>query len=537
MNKYIGLSIVALGLTFTSCNDFLDVTPDNRATIDTEDKVEKLLVSAYANNSYLFFCEAMSDNLDDYGENNPYTDRFFDQTYKWEDVTEDDNESPESYWEGAYDAIIQANQALDAINNMGATSQAVLEAKAEALLTRAYHHFMLVNIFGKHYNSATSATDPGVPYLGEVETQLDKHHERASVASIYQMIDQDLQIALPLVGSSYMSVPKYHFNPKAAYAFAARFYLFYEKWDEAIKYANMCLGSEPASQLRDWSTMATLTSSNDVYCNHWIDASLNSNLLLVTAYSQMGAIFGPYGYYKRYTHGPYLAGNETCNAANVFGTGAEMYYARPRTYNGTNYSFVIFWKTPYLFEYTDPVNGIGFAHTVYAALTTDEALLTRAEAYIMKGEYDKAAEDLNIWAHGISKTTVNLTADYIQTFYNSVDYSYDAYDQDGNFVGIDGTISTIKKHLHPAFPIDVEGSKQEAMLQCVLGFRRIQFLQEGLRWFDIKRYGIEIPRRVIAADGLPDPDGVYDWLTVNDLRRAVQIPPKVRDSGIEANPR
>ena len=537
MKKYIGLSIVALAMTFTSCNDFLDVTPDNRATVDSEEKVEKLLVSAYANNSYQFFCESMSDNLDDYGENNPYTDRFFDQVYKWEDVTEEDNESPESYWEGAYDAIIQANQALDAINDLGAGTQALREAKAEALLCRAYHHFMLVNIFGKNYNAVTSAADLGVPYLGEVESQLDKHHERPSVAYIYQQIDRDLQEALPYVGSSYMTVPKYHFNAKAAYAFAARFYLFYKKWDEAIKYASMCLGSEPASQLRDWSTMATLTSSNDVYCNHWIDASLNCNLLLITAYSQIGVAFGPYYYYKRYAHGPYLASNETCNATNVFGTGATIYYSRPRTYNATNLACVLFWKTPYLFEYTDPVNGIGYAHTVYAALTTDEALLTRAEAYIMKHEYDKAAEDLNTWAHAISKTNITLTAEYIREFYNNVDYSYDAYDLDGNFIGIDGTVSTIKKHLHPAFEIDEEGSTQEAMLQCVLGFRRIQFLQEGMRWFDIKRYGIEIPRRVIAANGAPDPDGVYDWLTINDERRAVQIPPKVRDAGIVANPR
>jgi hypothetical protein len=204
---------------------------------------------------------------------------------------------------------------------------------------------------------------------------------------------------------------------------------------------------------------------------------------------------------------------------------------------GNNYNFVVWYKSPYLFEETDPVNRTGFAHTVYAALTSDEVLLTRAEAYIMLNEYDKAAADLNTWAHSISSTTTTLTADYIKDFYNSVGYSYDVLDEDGNVVGVDGTISTIKKHLHPAFTIDEEGSTQEAMLQCVLGFRRIQFLQEGLRWFDIKRYGIEIPRRVIAADGTPVPDGVYDWLTVNDERRAVQIPPRVRDSGIEANPR
>lgn len=536
MNKYIGLSIVALGLTFTSCNDFLDTTPDNRATIDSEEKVEKLLVSAYSTASYVYFCEAMSDNFDDYGEANPNTDRFVDEVYAWKDVTEDDNESPERYWTGAYDAIIQANQALEAIGNVG-NSRNMQEARAEALLSRAYHHFMLVNIFAKNYNSATSDTDPGVPYLGGVEDKLDEHHERASVATVYQMIDRDLQEALPLVGSDYMSVPKYHFNPKAAYAFAARFYLFYEKWDLALKYANLCLGANAASQIRNWQAWSQIGTDREVQFNDWIDASHNANLLLMTAYSELGVYFGPWTYRKRYTHGSYLADNETCNAANVFGVGYSHYYVPAARFAGNNYNFVVWYKSPYLFEETDPVNRTGFAHTVYAALTSDEVLLTRAEAYIMLNEYDKAAADLNTWAHSISSTTTTLTADYIKDFYNSVGYSYDALDQDGNVVGVDGTISTIKKHLHPAFTIDEEGSTQEAMLQCVLGFRRIQFLQEGLRWFDIKRYGIEIPRRVIAADGTPVPDGVYDWLTVNDERRAVQIPPRVRDSGIEANPR
>lgn len=37
--------------------------------------------------------------------------------------------------------------------------------KGEALLTRAYHHFMLVNVFCKHYSEQTSATDLGIPYM------------------------------------------------------------------------------------------------------------------------------------------------------------------------------------------------------------------------------------------------------------------------------------------------------------------------------------------------------------------------------------
>ena len=35
------------------------------------------------------------------------------------------------------------------------------------------------------------------------------------------------------------------------------------------------------------------------------------------------------------------------------------------------------------------------------------------------------------------------------------------------------------------------------MLQCVLNFKRIETIHEGLRWFDVNRYGINITRRVM----------------------------------------
>ena len=73
------------------------------------------------------------------------------------------------------------------------------------------------------------------------------------------------------------------------------------------------------------------------------------------------------------------------------------------------------------------------------------------------------------------------------------------------------------------------------MLQCVLGFRRIETLQMGLRWFDVKRYGIEVKRRVMDAAG--NPTRQTDLLTATDLRRATQLPLKTRQAGMTPNPR
>ena len=124
------------------------------------------------------------------------------------------------------------------------------------------------------------------------------------------------------------------------------------------------------------------------------------------------------------------------------------------------------------------------------------------------------------------QTTMVLTPDQIVEFYNSADYSY------SDERGIE---STIKKHLHPKFDIGQEGDMKEAMLQCVLGFRRIETLQTGMRWYDVKRYGIEIIRRVIDEKGVPET--VTDVLKQDDPRRAVQIPLRARAAGVEPNPR
>ena len=85
------------------------------------------------------------------------------------------------------------------------------------------------------------------------------------------------------------------------------------------------------------------------------------------------------------------------------------------------------------------------------------------------------------------------------------------------------------------FSIDEEGSTQESLIQVVLQCRRYETLHEGKRWFDVKRWGIEIPRRKINTSGVPSE--ITDWLTVDDPRRAIQIPQSVVEAGYEPNPR
>lgn len=528
MNKYIksALALTLATVTLTGCDDYLDTMPDNRATLDSEAKIKSMLVSAYPTKEFAWVNELSSDNVDDVGMLYPYTNRWIDDTFAWKDESEDTNESLNDYWEASYVCIASANEALAAIEELGGedASSTLAQLKGEALLCRAYNHFALANLFCKHWTQ-NAAQDLGLPYMDHPETQLLPKYERGNLADFYAKIEKDIVDGVALVGDSYYDVPKYHFNQKAAYAFAARFYLFTEQWEKAIEFANKVLGSEPKTMLRDWTTFASLpvNGSAPVRENAYIETTQNCNLLLQTAYSRIGVALSRYSNYGRYAHCNYIATNEDIYVTQVWG--GMLRSGVVSVYSGSmDKTFIR--KTSYLFEYTDPVAGIGYAHTVLPIFKADETLLVRAEAYTMLRRYDEAAADLTLWARNISTTTKTLTPELITTFYNGKNYSYEDDDH---------MLSTMKKHLNPSFSIDAEGSTQECMLQCVLAFRRIENLSEGLRWFDIKRYGIEIPRRVMNTAGKPD--HITDVLSKDDLRRVYQIPQKVRDAELEANPR
>lgn len=513
----------------TSCNDYLDEMPDNRAEIDSEEKVDKLLVSAYPENTYILSTELASDNADDYGANNPYFDRFLEQLYRWQDVTESNNESPKSVWEACYGAIANANQALQAIDDLGNTSS-LASARGEALLARAYSHFILTNVFCQNYSQTSSSTDLGIPYMDKPETELNPKYERGTVAEDYEKIAADIEEGLPLIDDSKYSVPKYHFNSKAAYTFASRFYLFYQNWEKAVEYATKALGSNPTTVLRDYATLVALPRNLTNVATQYTSSSFKSNFLLQTGYSNLGVIFGAYYTGSRFNHGSYLAQTESFNQApwgsysTTNSNYGYMYKLRPYVYSGTNLDKTLVPRIPYMFEYTDPVAGIGYRRGVYVALKAEEALLNRAEAYVMLGRYTEALADINMWTSNTineSYATPLLTRESIQAWAKKYNY----YTPES---------PTPKKKLNPDFISLTEGSEQESFVQCILFMRRHEFMHEGMRWFDIKRYGIEIYRRTV--NGLAT-TSVDDELKLGDLRRAIQLPQDVIDAGMTPNPR
>ena len=527
---YKGSMMLASVAILASCADQLDTLPDNRTTLDTPKKIAGLLVTAYPDRTPTLFNEWMSDNTDYMGAQNSQGNRGGDQYFFWQEQTEGGNDSPEQVWMLYYGGIYKANEALAAIEDQGGPKNDILRnSKGEALVLRAYNHFVLANEFCRPYNGKTSTKDAGLYYATGIAdfSAAAEQSVRGTVADVYAKIAEDIEAGIPLINDTY-EVPKYHFNKQAAYAFATRFYLYYEKWEKAKEYADKLLGSNPAASLRDYASLQAMPLSKseqavkiaEAYCS----ASADCNLLVQTSVSNAGMALAPWLTSKRYTLTNYLSETELFQSNNIWGTSSNLIW-KPFTVNQAESNFALLMKLPREFEIRNTTTGSGYLRTLNVDFTMDEALLNRAEAEIMLGQNDAACADMTIWMKNFFNTNVTLTPTSVQTYFKTVPYAYaDAAKM----------VPSFKKHISPRFTIGVEGSVQESLLQCMLNFRRIETVHQGLRWMDIRRYNIEIPRRLIGVNGRPSKN--LDWLEKDDPRQVVQIPQSIRESGVAGNP-
>ena len=527
---YKGSLMLASVAILASCSDQLDTLPDNRTTLDTPKKIAGLLVTAYPDRTPTLFNEWMSDNTDYMGAQNSQGNRGGDQYFFWQEQTEGGNDSPEQVWMLYYEGVYKANEALAAIEDQGGPKNDILRnSKGEALLIRAYDHFILANEFCRPYNGKTSTKDAGLYYATGIAdfSAAAEQSNRGTVADVYAKIAADIEAGIPLLNDTY-EVPKYHFNKQAAYAFATRFYLYYEKWEKAKEYADKLLGSNPAATLRDYRALQAMPLSKseqavkiaEAYCS----ASADCNLLVQTSVSNAGMALAPWLTSKRYTLTNYLSETELFQSNNIWGTSSNLIW-KPFTVNSGESNFALLMKLPREFEVRNTTTGSGYLRTLNVDFTMDEALLNRAEAEIMLGQNDAACADMTIWMKNFFNTNVTLTPTSVQTYFKTVPYAYaDAAKM----------VPSFKKHISPRFTIDAEGSVQESLLQCLLNFRRIETVHQGMRWMDIRRYNIEIPRRLIGANGKPSKN--LDWLEKDDPRQVVQIPQSIREAGVAGNP-
>ncbi len=557
--KILFIAVALIGLS--SCKDFLNEVPDTRVYLVNLDQLQQLLVTGYMDSNYALVGELSSDNVID--NNSPSSDgvryhlSYYDQSdvqvYSWDDVDLDisSSDTPSGVWNACYGAIAAANAVLDKglqfketglIDGEPMTSadKARLDAiLGEAYMIRAYHHFILAQIFCMPYRGdAINATLPGIPYSTKPETTLDPKYDRGTLKQTYDSIEADLLRGLPMINEEYYQSPKYHFNIASSNSFAARFYLIKREYDKVVEYATAAFrGNDPLTMLNDGWWQDDFYYISDIG-RYFTSVERPSNFQLFTNYSTWWRRFLGY----RFTC------NRDAKRGTVQGPGpswARCQYQNSKTkekfammpcFNGVcgsaggqEYGAYFAGNCFEQFEYTDKISGIGYCHEIRPEFTSEETLLMRAEANLFLGNIDAAFDDLYIWNHehlsGDESRDYNmteLTKDQIVRFYGCYD-DPDRSDPGYNIVmkfNIDEVCPSDKYHMTDEI---------EPYMQCVQHFRRIQMVHLGNRWFDIKRFGFSIQHKM----------GIDQVFTLEKLdpRYAIQIPSEVIGAGLERNPR
>lgn len=515
MNKYKSLlAALVLGAGFTSCNDFLDTLPDRRTDVNSPEQIRTLLVSAYPEYLRAGFTEQRTDNVTDRGAEFAPGAALVQENYFWQPVTTVSQDTPNAFWSGQYTALSHANFAMEAIEKLGGVKKNPKfgPLMGEALLCRAHANYSLVTTFGQAYNSQTSNTDLGIPVFTELERNLyNVSTKRVPVAQNFAQIAEDIEAGFPLIDdSSYGgSVIKYHFNRRAAAAFAAEFYLAYEKPEKALEYANIALGDSPQSELRNWTVFGKLPNIED-RLRRYISSEEPANLFMLPATTNL--IFNLFN--ERYAHSSALAKAQTVDSPGPWGD--QLPHFEGQMFGRSMNFLPKIWR---IFVHENVQAGTGLNHGVYVIYTVDKALLARAEAYTLMEQYDKAAADLAMW-YKSKGSTKQPSAQEIADFYDPEKYVGEAKVN---------MLKTLAKPLNPRFAKPLQGGLQTGLIQAVLHARRIETLHEGTRWDDIKRYGIRIEHEVSG--------GTSVVLEEHDLRKAIQIPDAIASRGVAPNPR
>jgi hypothetical protein len=488
INQIIYMSVLAT-VALSGCKKFLEHQPDDRSELNTPVKVAELLANAYPHGNYIPFAEAMSDNAGDKGNRSGNAiDITNESPWKYEDQVDAQlADTPPYYWNACYKAISAANYALEAIEKGGDT-EAYKASKGEALVARAYSHFMLVTFFSKAYDPATAASDPGIPYVTAPQKTVEGSYRRGTVAEVYAQIEKDLEEGIPLIRNNTYRVPKYHFTTQAAHAFATRFYLFKRDYLKVVDHANAVFpGATVAAGLRPWNTTYNALGYYELQALY-TNSSEPANLLIQESATSWGTSYAEYNYslssevQKIFNPANNPIKRALAISSKVFG-GTEFFLNIPKFRNHI---------------VKETINAsFGEFYNMIPLLTAEEVLFNRAEANVMLGNNAAAVTDMDAY---LSKRIVNYSATAMK-FTEAKAMAF--------FPGMD---------------------VKDALVGSILNFKRQEYMHEGIRWFDIIRLKIPITHPYISG-------GEVITLGANDPRRVIQLPQEAIALGLEKNAR
>lgn len=219
-------------LILSSCTGILDKEPiatlDTGSFFQTEDDAVQALNAAYHpllfssenNNFYWAFAEVTSDEAITGGDGSrPGITEM--EAFTYTPRTEEFN----TFWQLQYEGITQCNLVLDNVPNIDMAESRRNQITGEALFLRSYYYFLLVQVFGD------------VPLFTKVIPPDELKVPRTPKATVFAQIEADCERAAGLLPDQYPASEAGRATKGAAYALAAKAFLYEKNWDKTIEYA------------------------------------------------------------------------------------------------------------------------------------------------------------------------------------------------------------------------------------------------------------------------------------------------------------
>lgn len=218
-------------LVFISCQGILDKEPiatlDAGSFFQSEDDAVQAMNAAYKpllfssdnNNYYWAFAAVASDEAITGGDGSRPGIAEMD-ALSFTPRTEEFND----FWKLQYTGITQCNLVLDNVPGIEMNESRRNQIIGEALFLRSYYYFLLTQVFGD------------VPLFTSVVPPDELKVAKTAKATIYAQIEADCERAAGFLPVGYGSKDIGRATKGAAYALAAKTYLYEKNWDKVLEY-------------------------------------------------------------------------------------------------------------------------------------------------------------------------------------------------------------------------------------------------------------------------------------------------------------
>lgn len=230
------ICFILLTAIFSSCKkDFLEIVPKGMLIAKSTTDYDRLLNNLDLLNSNNDAQAALGDEI---VAVEPYFSAAWVRTqrlFRRDDVIYEPNEDAAELKAPMTNIYLYNKLINEVMGSSDGTLGQKRSLQAEAMVGRAWTYFLLINYYGKPYNTTTSSTDPGFPIITAADVTATKF-TRAPVKEVYDFIVNDLTAAIPDLPSQLTH--RLRVSRATAEAILGKVYMFMGKYNEAVSLLN-----------------------------------------------------------------------------------------------------------------------------------------------------------------------------------------------------------------------------------------------------------------------------------------------------------